>query len=712
MTLFRFFARTRSLGVSSSLLIALLQRTPVLRALLTVESQLAAPASQLLRAALAPAAALGAMHTLAGATTQLVANTALPAKATVGQPFTMSVAITGLGVSFAQSWDVTNTLPPGVTPVGGVLSGGQFVVNPSSGTLTLSGTPTATGTYTFTARGYQFTNRTPPVTTGSTSIVVAAAPNSAPTISRQPAAQTVTVGSTLTLSVTYTGTPAPTFQWLKNGVAVVGATGPTLTLNNTTAADAGNYTVTITNLLGVVTSTAALITVNAAPTAPVFAAAPAPQTAIAGAAVIFTADVSGVPAPALQWLKDGSGIDGATDATLILNNVSFGDAGLYSVTASNPSGVVTSAAARLTVTPSAVPPQFAAQPASLTAAFGSTVVLSAPATGTPAPTYQWQHDGASVTGATSSTLVLPQTTAADAGLYRVVATNASGTITSNAAALTLSVTTNPGRLINLSILTGLASGENMTLGTVLGGAGTSGTKALLARAAGPALAQLGVTGVLPDPQMTLIGTGINVSNNDWAGATNLSNAFAQVGAFAYASSGSKDAAIFSSALAPGSYTVQVGDTGSGAGTVIAELYDSTPASGFTVATPRLINVSVLKQISTGASLTAGFVIGGTTAKTVLVRAIGPGLTAFGVTNFMPDPQLALFNGSAKIAENDNWGGDPQLTNVGNSVGAFAITSTDSKDAMLVVTLAPGNYSAQVSAAGSGGTALVEVYEVP
>ena len=715
MNLFRLFASTRPIGLSSGVLIALLQRTPMLRAVLTVESPLAAPVGNLLRAVLAPAAALGAVHTLAGATTQLVANAALPAKATVGQPFSVSVAITGVGVSFAQSWDVTNTLPPGVSPVGAALSGGQFVINSSSGTLTLSGTPTVTGTFTFTARGYQFTNRSGPVTTGSTSIVVAAAPNSAPTITRSPVAQTLTVGGTLALSVTYTGTPAPTFQWLRDGLPIAGATGPTLVVAGVGAADAGSYTVTITNSLGTITSSAAQIAVNAAPAAPVFAAAPAAQTAVAGGAVVFAVEVAGVPAPRIQWLKDGRGIDGATSATLILNNISAADAGFYAALADNASGVVTSPAAQLTVTPAAVSPVLVAQPAPIVAGIGSTVVFSAAATGMPAPTYQWQRDGKAITDATAAALVFAAT-AADAGSYGVTATNASGTVASTAAALTVIAAATPSRLSNLSILTSLASGESMTLGTVLGGVGTGGSKALLARAAGPSLTQLGVAGVLGDPQLSLVAGATNTTvaaNNDWLGSAALSNAFVQVGAFPYLSAGSKDAAVLASSLAPGSYTVQVGDNAGGAGTVIAELYDSTPAGAFTAATPRLVNVSVLKQISAGATLTAGFVVGGTTAKTVLVRAIGPGLAQFAVGGTMPDPKLALFNGaSVKIGENDNWGGAAQLTAVGNSVGAFAITTLDSKDAMLLVTLAPGSYSAQVSAADAGGAALVEVYEVP
>ena len=196
--------------------------------------------------------------------------------------------------------------------------------------------------------------------------------------------------------------------------------------------------------------------------------------------------------------------------------------------------------------------------------------------------------------------------------------------------------------------------------------------------------------------------------------TALSTAFAQVGAFAYVGPTSKDAAIFEPSLAPANYTVQVSGVGGATGTVIAELYDATPAGTFAVMTPRLVNVSVLKQIPGGSTLTAGFFVGGSTAKTVLIRAIGPGLTQFGVGGIMPDPQVALFNASsARIAENDNWGGDPQLTAACATVAAFAIADPTSRDAMLLVTLAPGAYTLQASGVNAtGGRAIVEVYELP
>lgn len=361
-----------------------------------------------------------------------------------------------------------------------------------------------------------------------------------------------------------------------------------------------------------------------------------------------------------------------------------------------------------------LPPLFATQPATQTLVSGSTAVFTAAADST-ATSYQWQFNGANLAGATNSTLVVSNATSANAGNYTVVATGANGRNTSTTAALTLTATTDVGRLVNLSILTPLLAGETMTMGTVLGGGG-SGSKALLVRAAGPSLGALGVPGTLPDPKLALASSANPTldSNDNWGGTAALTTAFAAVGAFPYAANNSKDAAIYRTDFAPGGYTVAVSDAGTGTGTVIAELYDSTPAASFSASTPRLINVSVLKTISAGTTLTVGFVIGGSTAKTVLVRAVGPGLAAVGVpvSATMPDPQLALFNGSTQIASNDNWGGDAKITTTGNSVGAFALPSATTKDAVLLVTLAPGQYSAQVSANGAGGLAIVEVYDVP
>jgi hypothetical protein len=272
---------------------------------------------------------------------------------------------------------------------------------------------------------------------------------------------------------------------------------------------------------------------------------------------------------------------------------------------------------------------------------------------------------------------------------------------------------NPGRLINLSILTQLAEGDTFTMGFVIGGPGTSGAKALLARAAGPSLAQLGVTDAHTDPKLEFYnGTTKLAENDNWGGAAGISNVFAQVGAFAYIAPTSKDAAVFNAAVAPGNNSVVVSGVGNASGTVIAELYDATPANTIGATTSRLVNVSVLKHLGTG--LTTGFVINGGSAKNVLIRAIGPTLeTAFNVGGVVEDPQLTLFDATAtKIGENDDWGGTAALTAAFAAVGAFALPA-DSRDAALLATLAPGNYTVQVRGNKTNtGIGLVEVYEVP
>ena len=361
------------------------------------------------------------------------------------------------------------------------------------------------------------------------------------------------------------------------------------------------------------------------------------------------------------------------------------------------------------------PAVIAAQPKAQTISIGGTAVFSVTATG--ATSYQWKLNGASISGATATTLVVRSATAANAGSYTVDAISTSGNATSTAATLTLSSNTDYGRISNLSILTSITATEpSFTVGTVVGGSGTNGTKALLVRAAGPSLAQLGVGGPLADPKLDVfVGQTVTASNDNWAGDPTLSAAFTAVGAFAYVSAAAKDAAVFNPTAPATSYTVQVTGVGGATGAVIAEVYDSTPAGTFTATTPRLTNVSVLKNIPAGSILTAGFVIGGSTAKTVLVRAIGPrlGLAPFSIAGAMADPKLDLFSGQTVIASNDNWGGAAHLTTVGTAVGAFAVTDAASKDAMLVITLAPGNYTAQVTGvSNTGGIAIVEVYEVP
>jgi autotransporter-associated beta strand protein len=360
------------------------------------------------------------------------------------------------------------------------------------------------------------------------------------------------------------------------------------------------------------------------------------------------------------------------------------------------------------VASSATPATINTQPQTLTAPSGSGVTLSVAASGTGPIIYQWLKNGAVIPGATRDTYTLAAVRASDAGSYSVVVTNSVHSLTSNTATLTVA----GSRLGNLSILTSIeAPGDSFTMGYVVGGTGTSGAKPLVIRAAGPSLEALGVSGTLPDPRIELFAGANWVGENDnWGGAASVANAMAAVGAFAYMGPASRDAALALS-VTNGDNSVKVSGVGGSTGTVIAEIYDATPTADFTTTTPRLVNVSVLKPLGPG--FTAGFVVVGSGTTNMLVRAIGPTLgTAFGVSGVVSDPQLALFSGPAVVASNDNWGGGTTLAAAFSAVGAFALPAT-SRDAAVLASLGPGNYTVQVSgAAGATGVILVEIYELP
>jgi len=254
----------------------------------------------------------------------------------------------------------------------------------------------------------------------------------------------------------------------------------------------------------------------------------------------------------------------------------------------------------------------------------------------------------------------------------------------------------------------------MIAGFAVGGQGTTGSEPLLFRASGPALIPFGETDTLPDPQLQLLsGSAVLGTNNGWGGSATIADTAASVNAFAWTDSSSHDAALLD-ALPAGPYTAQVAGESGDTGLALAEVYDATPANTYTQASRRLVNISARVQIGTGGNiLIAGFVIGGSTSRTVLIRASGPALVPFGVTGALPDPQLLLYSGPKLLLANSGWGGKTEIVNTAASVGAFPWTNPSSNDSALVVTLPPGAYTAQVSgASGDTGVALAEVYEVP
>lgn len=110
-------------------------------------------------------------------------------------------------------------------------------------------------------------------------------------------------------------------------------------------------------------------------------------------------------------------------------------------------------------------------------------------------------------------------------------------------------------------------------------------------------------------------------------------------------------------------------------------------------------------------------IAGPTARTVLLRATGPSLTAFNLTGVLADPQLILTNIATNpgtvVSTQTGWNGDSSVRAVGASVGAFSWGATATGDSAITLTLPPGNYTVGVvGAKAEAGLTLVEVYEVP
>jgi hypothetical protein len=369
------------------------------------------------------------------------------------------------------------------------------------------------------------------------------------------------------------------------------------------------------------------------------------------------------------------------------------------------------------------PPQFTAEPASVTVVPGATAVFTAAATGTAASGYQWSlngtplSDGTGVSGSAAPTLVVTAGPAS-AGSYACTATNAWGASTCSPAVLSVGPSADPGRLTNVSCRAMAATGSaELITGFVVGGG--AGSEPVLVRASGPALSAFGVPGVLPDPALVLdASSGVVASNAGWGGSPAVAEAASQVGAFPWTSPSSHDCAVLAS-LGEGPYTAQITGESGDTGVALAEVYDATPAGTYTASSPRLINVSARVEVGTGGNiLIAGFEIGGSTAKTVLVRASGPALIPFAVSGTLADPELSLYRSnpdgtSTLVATNIGWGGSAQLASVGDQVGAFSWGSLGTADSALLATLPPGPYTAEVSgASGDTGVALVEVYDVP
>lgn len=361
--------------------------------------------------------------------------------------------------------------------------------------------------------------------------------------------------------------------------------------------------------------------------------------------------------------------------------------------------------------PVSAAPTILRQPEAQTVNFGNTVVFSVEASADTVA-YQWKRNGTPIPGATASFLLLSGVSGSAEGDYSVDVSRGPAVRPSAPARLTVAPTANFGRISNFSIRSRAGSGnETLIVGFALDAAADARPGALLARAVGPALADFGVTGALADPRLQLFqGTARIAENDNWSDTPGVAALAAAVGAFALPA-GSRDAALAQPALGAGAFTLQVAGPAGTTGVALAELFDTAPAA---FGIRRLANVSARTPVGTGEQiLIAGFSVGGGTARTFLIRAAGPALAGFGVGGTLADPRLRLFRGETLVAENDNWTGGPELVEAFASVGAFPFVAR-ARDAVLLLTLPPGDYTAQVSGLGAAptGIALVEVYALP
>lgn len=181
--------------------------------------------------------------------------------------------------------------------------------------------------------------------------------SSAPQITSQPVDATAAESGSASFTVTATGNPAPTYQWYRNGTAMVGETNSTLTLSNLRASDSGaKFHVVASNVAGNVTSNQVTLVVNPTPIAPQISSQPQNQTVVVGASAVFSVTAEGRPEPTYQWLKDGNAIAGATSANLSIASARTTDAGGYSVRVANSAGSTVSVTATLTVNAPTPPP--------------------------------------------------------------------------------------------------------------------------------------------------------------------------------------------------------------------------------------------------------------------------------------------------------------------------------------------------------------------
>src|SRR5258705_147165 len=269
---------------------------------------------------------------------------------------------------------------------------------------------------------------------------------------------------------------------------------------------------------------------------------------------------------------------------------------------------------------------------------------------------------------------------------------------------------------NISTRSLVQTGEHVMIGGFI--VQGSGPKRVIIRAIGPELTQYGITDELTNPRLELHnGTGALIAtNDDWQttilGGIITSNQVSDIQNSGRAPTAASESAIVAD-LQPGNYTAVLSGVNNTAGVALVEVYDLSPG-----ASSSLGNISTRSLVQTGEHvMIGGFIVQGSGPKRVIIRAIGPELTQFGITDALANPTLELHNGSgALIATNDDW----QTTIIGGIITSNQVSDiqnsghapTAGSESAIIANLQPGNYTAIVHGVNNTtGVALVEVYDL-
>ena len=356
-----------------------------------------------------------------------------------------------------------------------------------------------------------------------------------------------------------------------------------------------------------------------------------------------------------QWKLNGVSILGATSSNYSISSVTNASAGIYSVAITSSLGTFSYTIGTLMVYAA---PSITTQPAPITIFQGQAPIFTVAATGTPAPGYQWQKNGTSISGATNSSYTFASAQPSDAAAYSVIVYNSQGSVTSNPASLAVG---GPPAIATQPASQNVGAGGSSTLSVV---------------APGPA-----------SYQWKLNGASIPAATNSSLTLSNVATTQA------------------------GSYTV-----------VLTNAYGPATSSPLPITvsvSSHLYNISSRAYIGTGQfqNLVAGFYTDGSGSKNVVVRGIGPNLAVVSPTlagQTLPNPKLTWYNGSAAVlATNTAWGGGQTLANAFSSVYATPLpANSNDTAAFLSVPAGPGiGYTTQIDGLNNGsGVALVEVYD--